>query len=60
MRAGGTGNEKITHKLQQAADKMGRAFALMETAKANYEARLAAYEKAKEGYEALQKSRNEE
>lgn len=53
QRAGGTGNEKQTQKLQKTADKMGKALAKMEVSKAKYEADLAAYEKAKAEYEGL-------
>lgn len=53
QRAGGSGNEKRTVKIQKAADKMGKALAKMEVSKAKYETDLAAYEKAKEEYDNL-------
>lgn len=53
QQAGGTGNEKIEKRTRAAADKMGKALARMEESKRKYEADLAAYEKAKEEYEAL-------
>lgn len=53
QRAGGTGNERRNSKLNKAASRMSKTLMALELSKAQYEARLAAHERAKAEYEAL-------